>query len=135
MIWAAEWTRIAADQVRLLVTPDPMNWKRILAIVAVAEALTLATSFVLPILEHRIFLHPRFPNVIVFHHSLPSCIVDFQGSVLTFGATSTLFWLVVAVALASLIMFIRRDEARVNAYIALHRSRDLNQTATSHHLE
>jgi hypothetical protein len=92
-----------------------MKWARLIAIALLAEAFTLAVMFGLPALQGRAFLDPRFPRVTVFHHTPPSCIVDFQGNVYTAAATSTLFWMgaVLVVALVVRSMRAKRTEAEV----------------------
>jgi hypothetical protein len=85
-----------------------MRWRRIIAIVVLAELATLAIEFGLPAVQHRIFADPRFPHVIVFHHPLPSCIVDFQGNVYTFCAISTVLWMSVLIGVAFVVSLVRR---------------------------
>jgi hypothetical protein len=95
---------------------DKNTWKWFLASALVAEGFTLALFLVLPLIQGRLFLKPRFPHVIVFHHSPPSDIVDFQGNIYTFLVTSTLFWFLLAFSIAGLVrvalLFRSRDASQ-----------------------
>jgi hypothetical protein len=85
-----------------------LKWRRIFAIALLAEAATLAVEFGLPFRQHRIFADPQFPNLIVFLHTPPSCIVTFRGSFYTYGVTSLIFWLVAVTGSTIAIRFLRR---------------------------
>lgn len=63
--------------------------RTLIACAVVAEVLTLAVRFLLPLLQGRAFPDPHFPRVIVFHRAPPSCIVDFQGNFFAAVAEST----------------------------------------------
>lgn len=84
----------------------------------VAEVLTLAVRFLLPLLQDRAFPDPHFPRVIVFHHPLPSCIVDFQGNFFESVAESTVFWICVVLIVAGLVRLIRNNDRGVDEEIS-----------------
>lgn len=91
----------------------------------VAEVLTLAVGFVLPWLQGRAFPDPRFPRVIVFHHGLPSCIVDFQGNFFESLAESAVFWICIMLIVAGLVRLIRNNDRRVDEEISRLNSQGL----------
>ena len=105
-----------------------MHWRRILGIAFFGELLTLWYEFGLPLLQHRIFPDPHFPNLIAFLQKPPSCIVTFRGNFYSFCAASAAGWMVATVAITMVVTIavrlIRRDE-RVNAYLAANP--DLNR--------
>lgn len=76
--------------------------KKLIAIILVLEALTLTYLFTAPALEHRVFENPRFPNIIVYHHNPPGCIVDFVGNIYVTTLITGLFWTIVVLGVAAL---------------------------------
>ena len=85
-----------------------IKWGLLVAITLFAEVSTLAVLFGLPVIQNRAFLDPRFPRVIVFHHTPPSCIVDFQGNFYAAVVQSTLFWVCTVFVVYGVALVMRR---------------------------
>ena len=85
-----------------------LKWGRLVAMVLLLDASTLAVLFGLPAIEGKAFPDPHFPRVIVFHHAPPSCIVDFQGNFYVAVAESTLFWACSVFAVAGAVRLVRQ---------------------------
>jgi hypothetical protein len=67
-----------------------MKWKWLITLVVALEIATLVVQFGLPALQGWAFGDPRFPNLIVFHGSVPhSDIFDFRGNFFLSAIEST----------------------------------------------
>jgi len=102
-----------------------VKWRSLVAIVLFAEVFTLAVLFGLPAQQGRVYSYPHFPQVIVFHDTLPGCIVDFQGNFFAAAAESTLFWICMVLVSAGIRRLIRNNDRRVDQEISRLRSQGL----------